>query len=81
MNADFDCSYLLAGWGQLVRVLSQHSEVINNGLQMRHLSQHGDLYVLQKEEKVGLNLTLHTRTDKRGLCYSNQFFIIIPFIS
>lgn len=50
-NTDLDCSYLLAGWWQLVRVLSQHSEVINNGLKMCHLAQHGDLYVLKKKRK------------------------------
>lgn len=43
-------SYLLAGWRQLVRVFGQHREVINNGLQMCYLAQHGDLHVLTGEE-------------------------------
>lgn len=48
--------YLLTGGWQLVWVLSQHSEVINNGLQMCYLSQHGNLYILEGETGwIGLN--------------------------
>lgn len=75
-NTDFDCSYLLAGWRQLVRVLSQYSEVVNNGLQMRHLSQHGDFDVLKKGEQGGLNLTLCTRTDKKVSAILIFFFFL-----
>lgn len=34
-----------------MRVFSQHGEVINNGLQVCDLSQHGDLHVLQGEKQ------------------------------
>lgn len=37
-----------------MRVFSQHGEVINNGLQVCDLSQHGDLHVLQGEKQDGL---------------------------
>lgn len=50
-----DYGYLLAGWWQLVRVLGQHSEVINNSLEVRHLSQHGDLHILREEGQGGMN--------------------------
>lgn len=37
-----------------MRVFSQHGEVIDNGLQVCDLSQHGDLHVLQGEKQDGL---------------------------
>lgn len=49
---EHDVCYLLTGWRQLVGIFSQHSEVINNGLQVCHLSQHGNFYVLEGGDRV-----------------------------
>lgn len=39
--------HLLAGWGQFVGIGGQHSEVVDNGLKMRDLSQHGNFSILK----------------------------------
>ena len=46
-----------------MRVFSQHGEVINNGLQVCDLSQHGDLHVLEGEQQDGVELKTATSND------------------
>lgn len=41
-------SYLFTSWRQFVRIGCQHSEVVNDSLEVGDLSQHGNLPILQK---------------------------------
>ena len=55
--------YLFTSRGQFVRICCQHSEVIDDGLEVSDLSQHGDLSVLQnKIETRSYNLLSSTST-------------------
>lgn len=44
-------SYLFTSWRQFVRIGCQHSEVVDDSLEVGDLSQHGNLPVLQKKRK------------------------------
>lgn len=48
--------HLFTRWGQFVRIGRQHSEVIDDGLEVGDLSQHGDLSVLHKQGGEHLSL-------------------------
>lgn len=56
-------------------VFSQHSEVINNGLQMCYLSQHGDLYILEAKRGWSKLNCDHKESKKSISAYISAIYI------
>lgn len=74
--------YLLAGWWQFVGLGCQRGEILQDGLQVRHLTKHVDLVVLSSTWGTiniwtasisgGAHAHTHTRTDQHRLQHCDK---------